>query len=172
MQEYYKGKAVSNGCWVYGSLIHIGSYCCILPPEEDIHPMDYPYLNKELGDFDGRAIPVLPETVGIYTNILDKYNNKIFKGDLVKYTVYDLWEVCAVVNIGEYKQSVNGDEYSPLKIHGIHCEVLKTKAFSEDYEGYFPNYLKTDSILEIGQHKIELIGNVHDNNLVNLVKEF
>ena len=86
----FRGKT-TNGRWVYGSLILAKSYCCILESEENICPMDYPYLDGNIGTIDGKITPVIPETVGrlIETPCYGIYCDHIryFEGDIVE--VYD-----------------------------------------------------------------------------------
>ena len=56
----FRGKRVDNGEWVYGNLIR-RTVC-------------------------GKEWEVIPETVGQYTGLDDKYGAKIFTGDAVKAT--------------------------------------------------------------------------------------
>lgn len=80
----FRGKT-KGGRWAYGSLILAGTYCAILESEDVIHPMDWPYLNDEIGTFDGEATPVIPETVGQFIGVSDKMANKIFEGDVLEF---------------------------------------------------------------------------------------
>jgi hypothetical protein len=76
----FRGKS-DSGVWVYGSLIKVGNYCCILK-EDDGSDYNYPYLDKLTGCIDGYATPVDPETVGQWTGFTDTNGIKIFEGDV------------------------------------------------------------------------------------------
>lgn len=89
MRDYlFRGKRARESWrdedpWVYGSLIQAQDYCCILSPDDE-NDMDYPYLDGDLGTIDGKATPVIPETVGQFTGVCDKNGKKIFEGDIVR----------------------------------------------------------------------------------------
>lgn len=78
----FRGKTES-GRWAYGSLISAGTYCCILESEDMVHPTDYPYLDDDLGTIDGKATPVIPDTVGQFIGLTDRNGKQIFEGDIV-----------------------------------------------------------------------------------------
>ena len=84
----FRAKSKRSGEWVYGSLISAGDYCCILESEENAHPMDYPYLDSDLGTIDGQLTPVVPETVGrlingpCYDGVWDG-ERRFFEGDII-----------------------------------------------------------------------------------------
>lgn len=83
MREYlFRGKRVDNGEWVYGDLVRMptngGDYST--PPSSDLttYITDSKILSHDW-------IPVIPETVGQYTNIVDENRIKIFEGDTIRW---------------------------------------------------------------------------------------
>lgn len=120
----FRGKTES-GKWVEGSLILAKNYCCILQDEEKIHEMDYPYLDGDLGTFDGQATPVIPETVGQFTGLTDKNGEKIFEGDIVDILTEN--EEIGVVAYDDGGFLVNADGFCVdfhSNINGTDLEVI------------------------------------------------
>ena len=163
MRDYiFRGKTESGG-WVYGSLIHAGKYCCILESEADVHPMDYPYLDNDLGTFDGYATPVIPETVGQFTGLLDKNGNRIFEGDILQTRRYETYTEELK---GYYGYDVDG---YPQKIPGYTGSmIIHNQRTNDNYHavvcfdlvrGFYINgaSVRIDAICNT------VIGNVHDN---------
>lgn len=69
-QIIFRGKRIDNGEWVYGW------YAPLVCNDKTVIP--------NIKDYNGSDWKVLPETVGQFTGMYDKSNNKIFGGDIVK----------------------------------------------------------------------------------------
>ena len=86
----FRAKVVGSGRWVYGSLIEWPGYCCILERPEDLHDMDHPYLDDDIGWIDGKATPVDPKTISRFIEYPcygGFREQDIFEGDIVE--IYD-----------------------------------------------------------------------------------
>lgn len=149
----FRGKRKDDGEWVEGSLINAFEYTCILQAEDKLHPMYYPYLDGDLGTFDGKATPIIPETVGQYTGLTDKNGKKIFEGDIVvcSYAGFDFDgylddEFTAAVEFGNPNGAYNwGFQLRPIKKTNLNTDILLWVEMEET--GAF----------------IEGVGNIHDN---------
>lgn len=182
----FRGKT-EYGRWVYGNLIHAGDYCCILEPEENVHPMDYPYLDPDLGVIDGRATPVIPETIGQFTGLFDKNGKKIFEEDIVRYKAafkFDYSDkICDAENIHEFVKVVkyNNGKFWPSQ-YRADCENYWYAHGSFDIPRWVVAYstgMKCCSGLQAGWYiqrddweswselkntnEMAVIGNIHDN---------
>ena len=80
----FRGKRVDGKGWAYGSLILSEGFCCILEAQKDVHPLDYPYLDNDMGIIDGYVTPVIPKTIGEFTELCDCKYKKIFEGDILE----------------------------------------------------------------------------------------
>lgn len=151
----FRGKSRRYLNWVEGSLINIGKYCCILEP--DCESYGATYLDADLGDIDGQAVPVIPESVGQYTGMVDKNGKKIFEGDIVELKThggtidrYLIWwnkEMCMMTAVSLDGIEFNGHDYwdgGPNAIeYSTFCLMMQDPYGDFEY--------------------IKVIGNVHDN---------
>ena len=68
----YRGKSKKTGKWYYGSYLKLNSSAA--RPEHFI-----------VSNYSGIMIEVFPDTIGEFTGLLDKNNNKVFEGDLLQF---------------------------------------------------------------------------------------
>lgn len=129
MRDYiFRGKT-ETGKWVYGSLICVDGFFCIMQ-KDDGSNYDYPYLDNSTGCIDGYITPVNPYTVGQWTSLLDKNGTRIFEDDIIRdgygrtktveffngryypfiaFPEYNCWDESECVVIGNVHDILKGD---------------------------------------------------------------
>ena len=141
----FRGKRVDNGEWVYGYLVEM-----------------FGVLNIIGKDNENIVYEIIPETVGQFTGLTDNNGNKIFEGDIVKYSDEEYYcpEECTEF-IGEIVFEKGA--------FGIGCR--KELPIDLDYWCDNDNFVSLWELywnLNCAQCElpmIEVIGNVFDNNL-------
>lgn len=142
----FRGKRRDNNEWVYGYLYRLS---------ERLNPFIM-FVNSNAESYE-----VIPETVGQFTGLTDKYGKKIFEGDIIRYCDEDYCyysEDCTEF-FGEVVQ-----EYGAFGV-GTQNELPLE----------FENWCSNDNFVSLweiywnlncsddGLPMIEIIGNIYDN---------
>ena len=133
-RNFYRGKRVDNGEWVYGFYVPVNYAKPLIVTGEDIDD----YSEIEFDDY----YHVNDTTVGQYTGLPDKNSKKIFEGDIIK-----------IVPDCDYS-----DDYSISNVYsynGILCVDYHGDDFDSTALGFLVDYLPDGDF--------EVIGNIHDN---------
>ncbi len=93
----FRGKTIKDE-WVYGDLIQIGGGSLIYHGDkqelEAIPQEDSPCA---VGFYPNEISPVIPKTVGQFTNIYDKNRVEIYEGQKIKTKYYSVYNVMDII---------------------------------------------------------------------------
>lgn len=147
-ETFFRGK--DSASWVYGDLIHVNGSTLIKP-----------YLDM--------AFPVQPETVGQYTGLKDRNGNRIFEGDIVRFSFgnrYSSKKENEKIRIGRiYFNEFRACWAIAMGRNGSDCCNMDLTS----YQKYACYTLYNEIQYE---NRVEVIGNIHDNpELISKIKE-
>lgn len=95
-----------------------------------------------------------------YTGLNDKNNDKVFEGDIVKFTYYVGDQAWVDMNEEERKaqEPMLNKTYKATVVKELNSNNLQLKVGSKEYTLYFP-------IEYAGGYRAEIIGNIFENSL-------
>jgi len=134
----FRGKREDGGAWVYGDLLHCGSWCHI--QNIDSPPKDTQYAGP---------IAIQKGSEGQFTGIIDTFGTEVYEGDFALHSGgicakdADFKECARLYQIGWTDQSYAG-------IHGWDLLNNQGEIHEVYYGGFDPEHIK-------------IIGNIHDN---------
>lgn len=126
----FRGKRTDNGEWVDGFLLKECSYATCS------WPLAIEYKTGCFGVNEYAVVEVIPETVGQFTGLCDKYGAKIYEGDILQFDY-----------IGESKG-----------VHGKAAVCFENGKFGVLW-GWHKEFVTLDGFANT---TLEVIGNIHD----------
>ena len=143
-----RGKCIGDDA-IYGWVE--GYYVCLKDPykNRESHRIYTGFAESDCGEFYGDWYEVDPKTVGLFTGLYDKNDERIFKDDVLEYRSYTgtgIEEISRAVVFWDehrwsYKTIYNNRWTDKWNNKGYKCDVYK------------------DVVANYG----EVIGNIHDN---------
>ena len=143
----FRGKRMDNGAWETGSLVIVRMGC---------YDAQYYIADK----MTGYHTPVDPSTVSQYTGLTDKKGNRIWDGDIVRYTFDSPDDPTATEN--GLKVRTGRIFWSDWRAS---FAVTAGRNGSASLNNDVARYVRGRQIYEYvrGANTVEVIGNVHDN---------
>ena len=139
-QIKFRGKLRDGGRWVYGSLLTW--------PDGDVYILyDKDFEKTEKVDKQ----PVIPETVGQFTEMYDKVGKEIYEGDIVECVSWN--EYFTNPDTGEFMEPFRRMMYVEYRRGGFKMVEPMPKVCLTDPEWDMPHQ----------NGSLEIKGNIHDN---------
>lgn len=120
--------------------------------------IDMPYYGE---------IAILPNTKGLYSHQKDKFNQRIFQGDIITDLTYD--NATGDITIGEVAFGQWEDTTQDFLTinYGFYIRRINIFNFYDDSSEYEGS--ETYSLLNIEQSNIQVIGNIHEGYDINRI---
>lgn len=149
MQYKFRGKRKDNGEWVIGFYASSPDL-----PFNDIKEFIIEFIGIESGEPIFEWHEVIPETVGMFTGLLDEHGNEIYQGDKLRGMM------------GEQETENRSPITSTVRLKQGGFEVF-TKAMSRCILGRFTwcdhGYHGNRDVFRVIE-KFEVVGNIHEVN--------
>lgn len=150
-----RGKRESDHEWLYGQHVCLDEkYHYILPKDTSI--------SNIINDLDNYKVD--PETIGICSNMIDKEQNDIFDGDIVR--LLDLHTGIITIENGTFGINIpTGIDWYPLEkaiMHVTNCDNPPCFCYNDNFVSLWElmwNYNQEEDTCSV----IEVIGNIYDN---------
>ena len=153
----FRGQRFDNGEWVYGMPLKSKFNCTYMLTKQGGLSADFIFSRYTILDSKD-SIAVKTESIGQFTELIDKNGNKIFEGDLVRWTNgKHYWE--AVIS------TLPNSKTNTLYAIETYCNL---STYFDEFDEEIYSFERTDerkgirNELEFLSKNIEIIGNIHE----------